>query len=229
MNQVLTPQDWMKLSAFLDGQLTVVEHEEVERFCALYPTWRAGLSALEHTRILLRSAPKRGAPRNFTISEKVANSIRKPARGILPLRWVSVFSSAMAAVLLLIAMQLTRPMTALAVALPFVIHGLVRLRRGNWAERRRLLAVAFAGLLGVGLYLLWQYSLSGDPLLNPYSLWWPYDRVVFGPEIGVTESGHTIRNALSNLRLNFFAGSADLFGWGVFSFLFLAFNSVKSF
>ncbi len=102
MNQVLTPQDWMKLSAFLDGQLTAVEHEEVEHFCALYPTWRAGLSALEHTRILLRSAPKRGAPRNFTISEKIANTIRKPARGILPLRWVSVFSSAMAAVLLLI-------------------------------------------------------------------------------------------------------------------------------
>ncbi len=130
----------------------------------------------------------------------------------------------LAAGLLLVALQLTRPLTALAVALPFCIHGLVRLRQGSWAERRRLLAVALAGLVGVGLYLLWQYTLTGDPLLNPYTLWWPYDRVGFGVGIGVTESGHTIKNALSNLRLNFLAGSADLFGWGLFSFLFLPFG-----
>jgi hypothetical protein len=130
----------------------------------------------------------------------------------------------LAAGLLLLAMQLTRPLTALAVALPFCIHGLLRLRRGDPAERRRLLAVMLAGLFGVGLYLLWQYTLTGNPLLNPYTLWWPYDRVGFGVGIGVTETGHTIRNALSILRLNFLAGSADLFGWGLFSFLFLPFG-----
>jgi len=126
--------------------------------------------------------------------------------------------------LLLVALILTRPMTAAGVALPFALHGLVRLIRGNWEQRRRLLVVALAGLFGVGLYLLWQYSLTGDPLLNPYTLWWPYDQVGFGPGVGVTESGHTLLQALQNARVSLVAGCADLFGWGMFSYLFLPFG-----
>ena len=130
----------------------------------------------------------------------------------------------LAASLLLLALQLTRPMTALAVVLPFCIHGLVRLRRGYPAERRRLLLLVFFGLVGVGLHLLRQSLLTSDPLLNPYSLWWPYDRVGFGRGISPAESGYTLKKALSNLCLGLFAGSADLFGWVVFSFLFLPFG-----
>jgi 4-amino-4-deoxy-L-arabinose transferase-like glycosyltransferase len=147
--------------------------------------------------------------------------------------WLAAFGSnpsrlpwlpTLAAGLLLIALQLTRPSTALAVALPFCVHGLVRLLKGNWEQRRRLLSVALAGLVGVGLYLLWQYLLTGDPLLNPYTLWWPYDKVGFGAGFGAMEGGHTIKYALMNLRLNLFAGSVDLFGWGPFSWLFLPFG-----
>jgi hypothetical protein len=130
----------------------------------------------------------------------------------------------LAAGLLLIALLLTRPITAAAVALPFVLHGLVRLLRGNWEQRRRLLGVALAGLAGVALYLYWQYSLTGDPLLNPYTLWWPYDKFGFGPGVGATETGHTLYNAWLNLRLNLFSGAFDLFGWGGFSWLFLPFG-----
>ena len=129
-----------------------------------------------------------------------------------------------AASLLLVAMILTRPMTALAVALPFGLHGLVKLVRGDWEQRRRLLLVALSGSIGVGLYLLWQYSLTGDPLLNPYTLWWPYDKVGFGPGVGWFEAGHSLLQALMNARLNLLAGSADLFGWGVLSYLFLPFG-----
>lgn len=126
--------------------------------------------------------------------------------------------------LLLVALILTRPMTAAGVALPFMLHGLVRLVRSDWEQRRRLLVVALAGLVGVGLYLLWQYFLTGDPLLNPYTLWWPYDKVGFGPGVGVTESGHTLPQAFQNARISLLSGSADLFGWGMFSWLFLPFG-----
>ena len=126
--------------------------------------------------------------------------------------------------LLLIALLLTRPLTAAGVALPFGVHGLVRLARGTWGQRRRLLVVALAGLVGVGLYLWWQYSLTGDPLLNPYTLWWPYDKVGFGPGFGVTEAGHTLRQGLRNTWTNLLSGSCDLFGWGIFSWLFLPFG-----
>ena len=100
-------------------------------------------------------------------------------------------------------------------ALPFGLHGLVRLVRGDWEQRRRLVVVALAGLVGVGLYLLWQYSLTGDPLLNPYTLWWPYDKVGFGPGIGVTETGHTLHNALMNARVSLLAGRAGIYLAGV--------------
>ena len=134
----------------------------------------------------------------------------------------------LAAGLLLMALMLTRPITAAAVALPFGVHGLVRLVRGNWEQRRRLLAVALAGLAGVALYLYWQYSLTGDPLLNPYTLWWPYDKIGFGPGIGATPTGHTLYNAWLNLRLSLFTGSYDLFGWGQFSWLFLPLGVVAA-
>ena len=135
-------------------------------------------------------------------------------------RWLP----SLVASLLLVAMILARPMTALAVAFPFALHGLVRLVRGDWEQRRRLLLIALAGLIGVGLYLFWQYALTGDPLLNPYTLWWAYDKVGFGPGVGVVENGHSLLQALLNARVNLFAGAWDLFGWGVFSYLFIPFG-----
>jgi hypothetical protein len=125
---------------------------------------------------------------------------------------------------LLVALLLTRPLTAAAVALPFVLQGAVLLLRGSGQLRLRLLSVALVGAAGIGLYMLWQYSLTGDAFLNPYTLWWDYDRVGFGPGYGVTESGHSLAKALVNTRLNLYVGTYDLFGWGPLSWLFLPFG-----
>ena len=125
---------------------------------------------------------------------------------------------------LLVALMLTRPVTALAVTLPFVLHGQVLWLRGSAGQRYRLLVITLTGLAGIGLYLVWQNSLTGDPWLNPYTLWWPYDRIGFGPGVGATEAGHTLGRALDNLGQAFWAGSYDLFGWGSFSWLFLPFG-----
>jgi hypothetical protein len=122
------------------------------------------------------------------------------------------------------ALILTRPFTALAVALPFGIHGIYLLIRSDARTRLRLMLVAIMGVFFVGLYLLWQYSLTGNALLNPYTLWWPYDRIGFGPGHGRGAAGHTLALAWINTRHSLNMGRFDLFGWAGFSWVFLPFG-----
>jgi hypothetical protein len=126
-------------------------------------------------------------------------------------------------------LALTRPLTALAVALPFTFHGLYLMVRGDWQTRRHVLAVG--GLtLGVGaITFLWQYAVTGDALLNPYTLWWPYDKIGFGPGYGRTEQGHNLHLAEINTRFSLRVGYSDLFGWGMYSWIFLPFGILALF
>jgi hypothetical protein len=133
--------------------------------------------------------------------------------------WFSILSALALGVLII-----TRPMTALAVAVPFGIHGLYLLIRSNGRTRLRLLVFGLMATAFVGLYFLWQYSLTGDALLNPYTLWWPYDKVGFGRGHGHTPTGHTLNLAWINTRHSLDIGSYDLFGWGSFSWIFLPFG-----
>src|SRR4030042_1843754 len=118
----------------------------------------------------------------------------------------------------------TRPLTALAVAVPFGIHGIYVLLRKDARTRMRLLVFGVMAILFVGLYLVWQYTLTGNALLNPYTLWWQYDKVGFGPGHGRGPDGHTLNLAWVNARHSLTAGSSDLFGWGSFSWIFLPFG-----
>ena len=129
---------------------------------------------------------------------------------------------------------LARPFTALGVALPFALHGLYLFFFGSFtpSQRRktRLHLLGF-GLLTIALaslHFLWQYRVTGDPFLNPYTLWWEYDRVGFGPGIGVTDDGHSLHIARINTRSSLKAGWRDLFGWGTISWLFLPFGILAS-
>ena len=118
-------------------------------------------------------------------------------------------------------LALTRPLTAIGVALPFGLHGLYLLARGDWQTRRHVLAVgALAGAVAA-LTLLWQYAVTGNSLLNPYTLWWSYDKIGFGPGVGRAEGGHTLRLARLNTRFSLQVGYRDLFGWAMFSWIFL--------
>jgi hypothetical protein len=116
---------------------------------------------------------------------------------------------------------LSRPLTALAVAIPFGFMGLVVLLRGPAALRKKVLLVALVTLLVGSLHFVWQYAVTGDSQLNPYTLWWEYDRVGFGPGVGVARSGHTLQIAWRNLKFSMNSGYSDLFGWWKFSWLFL--------
>lgn len=123
-------------------------------------------------------------------------------------------------------LALTRPLTAVGVALPFIVHGCILLLRGGPTTRKRVLIIGALVALLSSCLLLWQYALTGNPFLNPYTLWWPYDRIGFGPGIGRHPDGHQLAHAWTNTRFSLRAGSSDLFGWARVSWLFMPFGLV---
>ena len=135
-------------------------------------------------------------------------------------RWLATLAAALS----LGALILTRPFTAVGVSLPFAIHGIVLFFRRDRQTRSRLLVLAGITLALASLYFLWQYALTGDALLNPYTLWWSYDKVGFGPGHGHLPEGHTLSHAYSNTYYSLAAGVRDLFGWGKYSWIFLPFG-----
>ncbi len=131
--------------------------------------------------------------------------------------WLPLVTGAVA----LGALALSRPFSAVAVALPFALHGAYLFLRGDNRMRRRLAGFAALAASIAALHFVWQYALTGDFFRNPYTLWWEYDRVGFGPGHGVASGGHTLRQAWLNTRFSLRAGASDLFGWGRLSWLFL--------
>jgi hypothetical protein len=139
-----------------------------------------------------------------------------------PRRWVPTLTAG----LTLGVLALTRPFTAAAIVFPFLFHGLYLLVRGDWEVRKHVVIVGLLALAVGGLIFLWQFAVTGDALLNPYTLWWPYDKIGFGPGIGRAELGHNLRLARINTRFNLQVGNSDLFGWGRYSWIFLPFGLI---
>lgn len=117
-------------------------------------------------------------------------------------------------------LALTRPLTAVAVGLPFGVHGAWLLLRGSPRTRHALLVIGVLAAATGSLVFVWQWALTGDALRNLYTLWWPYDRIGFGPGHGVTEAGHTLNLARINTRFSLRVGRHDLFGWPYLSWIF---------
>ncbi len=128
-----------------------------------------------------------------------------------PRPWIPTVAAAFCLGLL----ALTRPLTAVAVAAPFAIHGIFVLVRGPAQVRWRLLAFSLIALALAGLVIAWQFAVTGKPLLNPYTLWWSYDLVGFGPGRGRVPGGHTLELAYINTRYSLQVGKFDLFAGGV--------------
>lgn len=105
---------------------------------------------------------------------------------------------------------LTRPLTAVGIALPFVVVAVVDLvaRRPMWG---RYALIALGGLPFAVILLAYNDATTGSPLSSAYELWWEYDRIGFGPEYGV--NGHSFDDAVDNLRVNLRELGNVLFGW----------------
>lgn len=149
------------------------------------------------------------------------------------LAWLDTFDAARklpawltvsAAGLSLGVLAMTRPLTALAVGLPFFVHGIILLIRGDKSIRFKVLTIGLLAAFVAALVPLWQFAVTGDPLLNPYTLWWKYDKLGFGQGFGRQAGGHSLRWAWVNLKVSFDAGWGDFFGWGNASWLFLPFG-----
>ena len=98
---------------------------------------------------------------------------------------------------------ITRPWTTVAIGLAFALLAvidLLRQRRGAWRCSALMLGVA---LLVAQLLPLYNYLTTGSALTDTYTLWWPTDRIGFGPGTGVTPGGHNLRTAIYNFQLDF--------------------------
>ena len=88
-------RDVEQLSAFLDWQLSRAKQTRLEARIQSDPALAAALSDLRQARTILRRTPKRRAPRNFTLTPKMAG-IRPPVpRAVPALSWASAVAMLM--------------------------------------------------------------------------------------------------------------------------------------
>lgn len=110
----------------------------------------------------------------------------------------------------------TRPLTFVIVALPFVAWSGVRLLH-SWHERtlgrtlRPLLLLAVVALLIGGIIPLYNWLATSNPSENLYTRIWAYDRVGFGACCG--RNGHTLEKGFRHARFDLSLLAADLWGW----------------
>lgn len=106
---------------------------------------------------------------------------------------------------------LIRPWTAACIAAPFGVDLLVRARRSP----RKALTTASLILVGVApfvvAYFAYNWYFTGSPAVTTMELWWPFDRLGFGPDKGL--QGHTPANGLFNTLRNVSELAVDAFGW----------------
>jgi anti-sigma factor RsiW len=85
-------RDMETLSAYLDGQIDRVEKTHLERRIQSDATLAAALQGLRQTRALIQRTPKRQAPRNFTLTARMAG-IRPPVPRLVPaFSWASALA-----------------------------------------------------------------------------------------------------------------------------------------
>ncbi len=74
MRAQISNRDYEQLSAYIDGQLAPAERRKLEERLREHNDLQAVLDEMSRTRALLRSAPRRRAPRNFTLTPAMVGS-----------------------------------------------------------------------------------------------------------------------------------------------------------
>ena len=107
---------------------------------------------------------------------------------------------------------ITRQLTAAAVGAPLLAPLALQAFRapGRTLPRAALLVAGAAPPIMFLLFFNWR--LLGDPFESPHELWWDFDRVGFGPTIGM-HGGHDLANGLANTWANSSELLRHLFGW----------------
>ncbi len=105
---------------------------------------------------------------------------------------------------------ISRPLTAVGIGIPFVVWAAIELAF-NWRRIREYGAMALAFVPFVLGMLQYNRMTTGHATEFAYVLWWPYDKIGFGP--GVGRGGHTVADGLFDTKLNVEQLSHYLFGW----------------
>jgi hypothetical protein len=96
MKTQISSTDWEILSAYLDGQLSLREQTRLTQRLEAQPELKRALEDLRQTRIILRSAPHRRAPRSFKLTPQMVPQRRKSWFALVPsLGLTSAFSTLM--------------------------------------------------------------------------------------------------------------------------------------
>ena len=111
-----------------------------------------------------------------------------------------------------------RPFTAVAVAVPAGLYAGWRLLGHREWRVVWYLCLGFAPL--ALLIPLFNAVWTGDPLLSPYVLFWPYDRIGFGPGTGTLPGGNTVLIGLSGAIAALGHLANHLYGWPALSLSF---------
>ncbi len=117
MSKVFSPQDWQQISDYMDGQLSNQDRQAIEELINSSEIWKTNYRSLAETRQLLRSAPKRRSPHNFTLTQSQADQLRKPRFALFSFRFASVLTTGLAVVVFLFSFLLETSTSSLP-ALP---------------------------------------------------------------------------------------------------------------
>ena len=96
MRAQLSIRDYEQLSAYLDGQLSIAEKRRLEARLNEQPELRSALEELGQTRSLLRMAPRKRAPRNFTLNPSMVRESQPQRKSLLNMFPALSFASALA-------------------------------------------------------------------------------------------------------------------------------------
>lgn len=115
MKENLSLQDWIVISAYLDGQLSEAEIARVDSKREIDSQFDQAFLEIKHTRKLLRSLPAKRAPRNFTLSQQYA---KKPARrwGMPSFLGLASVSAALALIFVFLGSNVFMPSATRSVA-----------------------------------------------------------------------------------------------------------------
>jgi 4-amino-4-deoxy-L-arabinose transferase-like glycosyltransferase len=119
------------------------------------------------------------------------------------------------------AMAANRPLSAVAIATPFVLWSGVRVLKAvlnKHAETFRttlpaLMTLSACAILVASSIFWFNWATTGNPSANLYTMvpGWEYDTVGFGETIG--RNGHSLMKGVQFARYDLSVTAADLFGW----------------
>ncbi len=84
----LSSKDWELLSSYMDGELNPRDKARVEARLSARPEFQEALDGLRRTKAILRKAPIRKVPRNFTLRAADVQPVKTP-RWIPTMQWSS--------------------------------------------------------------------------------------------------------------------------------------------